>query len=94
MNNEEYILTLIAEECNEVAQRATKALRFGLYETQEGHKFNNKERLIQEFWDLTTVMRMLYPIDEFENEDWSTDKLERIEKYMEYSKELNKLKDE
>ena len=91
MNNEEYILTLIAEECNEVAQRATKALRFGLHETQEGQKFTNRERLLQEFWDLTTVMRMLYPITDFENEDWCTDKIERVNKYMEYSRQLNRL---
>ena len=91
MNNEEYILTLIAEECNEVAQRATKALRFGLHETQEGQKYTNQERLLQEFWDLTTVMRMLYPVADFENNEWSQEKIIRVEKYKEYSILLNRL---
>jgi NTP pyrophosphatase (non-canonical NTP hydrolase) len=91
MNNEEYTLTLIAEECNEVAQRATKALRFGLHETQEGQNYTNRERLLQEFWDLTTVMRMLYPDVDFENEDWSKNKIQKIEKYKKYSKQLNRL---
>lgn len=30
------LLVLLAEECVEVAQRATKAIRFGLGEIQEG----------------------------------------------------------
>ena len=29
MTREEHLLTIVAEECAEVAQRATKALRFG-----------------------------------------------------------------
>ena len=91
MNNEEYILTLIAEECNEVAQRATKSLRFGLDETQEGQEYTNRERLLQEFWDLTTVMRMLYPSVDFENDEWSREKIIRVEKYKEYSILLNRL---
>ena len=91
MNREEYALTLIAEECNEVAQRATKSLRFGLDETQEGQEYTNRERILQEFWDLTTVMRMLYPDVDFENEEYSVAKMKRVNKYMDYSRQLNRL---
>ena len=42
MTREEHLLTIVAEECAEVAQRATKALRFGLTDpkgTQERKTF-------------------------------------------------------
>ena len=48
MTREEHLLTIVAEECNEVAQRATKALRFSLEEIEPGQEFSNRERLFQE----------------------------------------------
>lgn len=68
MNEIQYLLIKLIEECAEVQQRATKALTFGIYETQaEGPstntrpetKLNNNARLVQEFTDLVAVAEML-----------------------------------
>lgn len=59
MNRTDHLLVIVAEECAEVAQRATKALRFGLSEVQEGQPLNNAERLMEEYADLVGVIEML-----------------------------------
>jgi NTP pyrophosphatase (non-canonical NTP hydrolase) len=55
MNKHEYLLTCLAEECNEVAQRISKALRFGLDEVQPDQPLNNRERITEELHDLNAV---------------------------------------
>lgn len=45
MTETEHRLVKLAEECNEVAQRCTKAIRFGLLEVQEGQQYHNKARI-------------------------------------------------
>lgn len=59
MTRTEHLLTTLSEECAEVAQRVSKALRFGIEEVQPGQPFNNSERVRQELWDLIGVYRML-----------------------------------
>lgn len=59
MNKLEHILTITAEECNEVAQRITKALRFGLSNVEEGQSFTNLERIMHEYNDLVAMLEML-----------------------------------
>lgn len=59
MNRTEHLLTILAEECAEVAQRATKALRFGLEEIQPGSPFDNSTRITHEYADLLAVVKML-----------------------------------
>jgi hypothetical protein len=53
------ILTIMVEECAEVAQRATKVLRFGLDEVQRGQPFDNKYRLALEVGDFICVMEKM-----------------------------------
>lgn len=36
MNRNEYLLSLISEECAEISQRVNKALGFGFEEVQQG----------------------------------------------------------
>lgn len=60
MNTKEHLLTILAEECLEVGQRATKALRFGLAEVQPDQALSNAERIIEEYDDLLGVMEMLH----------------------------------
>ena len=97
MTREEHLLTIVAEECAEVAQRATKALRFGLTDpagTQEG-ELTNKERLLQEYGDLMASMRMLFP-EEFSHippTEYQQKKVERIEKFLILSKQIGRLDD-
>ncbi len=59
MNLEQYLLVSLAEECAEVAQRATKALRFGLGERQPGQSMTNAVRLVDELDDLCILVDML-----------------------------------
>jgi len=53
---EREIITIAIEECAEVAQRATKMLRFGVLEVQPGQRYTNAERLGEEVGDLLTVL--------------------------------------
>lgn len=55
---ENLVLTL-GEECAEVAQRCSKALRFGLHEVEPGQELNNIQRIEQEMCDLFTIAHML-----------------------------------
>lgn len=91
MNTQDYLLICLTEECAEIAQRATKALRFGLDEIQPGQTLNNKERLIQEIADLFGVIEKL----ELEiPKDKVLAKQIKIEKFMKYSKQIGRLQDD
>jgi hypothetical protein len=59
MNKTEYLLTCLAEECAEVGQRASKAIRFGLDETQPGQDKSNAMRMLLELMDVMAVFEML-----------------------------------
>jgi len=63
MNREQYLLTKLAEECNEVAQMALKTQQFGMEEKHPDLTLNNKERLHEELNDLNGIVKMLN--DEF-----------------------------
>lgn len=96
MNRTEYLLVKLAEECSEVAQRATKALTFGLDEVQEGQKLTNSERILLEFNDLLAVIDMLkdeavFDEDNIVNKQLMEDKKQKIEKYMLYSQQIGTL---
>lgn len=53
------LLTVLWEECCEVGQRASKALRFGILEVQPGQPLTNAERVSEELGDLMGVMDWL-----------------------------------
>ena len=55
---EREILDCLSEEAAEVIQRAMKADRFGLLETQPGKKWNNRERLSHEVGQLQAIIDM------------------------------------
>ncbi len=57
---QEHLLCILAEECAEVAHRASKALRFGLREIQEGQTLTNAERIVYEFSDLYSVVLLMH----------------------------------
>ena len=92
MTDEQYLLTLLAEECAEVSQRATKAIRFGLEDpkgAQPGFP-SNKERLLEEINDLLVVVEMLFGKN-YVDENQQNNKKEKIQKYTQLSKELGQL---
>lgn len=101
MTRTEYLLTCMAEECNEVAQRASKALRFGLHEVQPGQELTNAARIIQEWVDLVAVVEFMLADEGILNlksfagnfDSMILAKKEKVEKFMAYSKELGTLQD-
>ena len=59
MTEQEYYLICLIEECAEVAQRCSKALRFSLEEVQPGQALSNADRILQEYYDLKSMIKML-----------------------------------
>jgi len=59
MDRMEHLFTTAAEEANEVAQRVSKALRFGTTEVQPGQELTNAERIVEEFHDLYAMLDWL-----------------------------------
>lgn len=93
MNEQEHLLTIVAEECCEIAQRATKALRFGIDEVQPGQNLPNAERIMVEFDDLLAAIYMLQARALLPNSVNRRihDKQQKIEKYFAYSREQGTL---
>lgn len=94
MNRKEHLLTIVAEECAEVAHRASKAQRFGLEEVQDGQELTNAERIVEEFSQLYGVMCMLKKeglvprvFDSFE----ANKKMAKVEAYLDYSRKCGTL---
>lgn len=56
--HERELLEILIEECAEVQQRATKALRFGPTEVQPGQPLTNVQRMSLEVGDLLEVIDM------------------------------------
>lgn len=87
MTREQHLLTILAEECAEVVQRATKAIRFGLDESQPGQR-DNRKRLENELGDLLGMVDMLGLTPSAERR---AAKPERVEHYMKLSREQGQL---
>jgi NTP pyrophosphatase (non-canonical NTP hydrolase) len=96
MTRMQHLLTILAEECNEVAQRASKAIRFGVEEIEPGQDKTNAQRVIQEFNDLTAVYLMVSKesgglFDRDRETSWLANILKKqakVEKFLKYSQEL------
>lgn len=97
MTRTELLLTQLSEECNEVGQRASKAIRFGLDEIQKGQNLTNAERIIYEFIDLITVIEklanenLLPNMQDVKFENYSHAKHIKIEKWLKYSEDCGVL---
>jgi hypothetical protein len=100
MNSDQYLLICLIEECSEIsqecmeiAQRATKVLRFGIDETQPGKYLTNRERLLAEIANLMGTLEAIGLTEEIDRGAVEAKK-EKIRKYMKYSEELGILKPE
>lgn len=94
VNKNEYLLTCLGEECNEIGQRASKALRFGLAEVQPGQPLSNVERLAAELDDLMGVLQLLREqgvMDYQPNPARIADKQAKLRAFMGYSESLGTL---
>lgn len=55
----QHLVTILGEEGVEVAQRATKALRFGMEEVQPGQPMDNAARIMEEAAHVVAAYEML-----------------------------------
>ena len=94
MTRKEHLLTILSEECAEVSQRVSKALRFGLHEVQPNQPWNNAERITQEIADLLGVYEMLC-IEEIipgAQDFYIQQKRQKVEKFLKLSEQEGTLK--
>lgn len=95
MNKEQFLLTKLAEECNEVAQMALKTQQFGMDEVYIDK--SNKERLHDELTDLMAIIQMLnveFNFNYYHNDSVQLkleDKIKKVNKYLQYSVDLGKV---
>lgn len=94
MSIEQLLLTKLAEECDEVSQRALKTQQFGMDERQSDMHQTNRERLHGELNDLFAVIDILnedhglnFETDEVAIEE----KKAKLKKFMAYSQSLGKV---
>jgi NTP pyrophosphatase (non-canonical NTP hydrolase) len=98
MTRHEHLMTIAMEECAEVAQRISKAARFGMEQIQEDandkpeenpERLTNRQRIQHEFYDLRATLGMLC-IDAWDTSDLArrceNDKVMKIERYLERSR--------
>lgn len=94
MNKIEHLLACLAEECAEVQQAATKALRFGLIEGCPDTDRTNSEDIVIELCDLLAVVEMLVDegaIREPVDKQAINLKKDRVIKYMGYAEKRGAL---
>lgn len=89
MTRDEHLLIRAMEECDEVSQRISKALIFGMDEVQAGQDLTNRERIIREYNDLVALMEMAGLNDQ--RGALIDRKVARVEKYLDYSRLLGLL---
>ena len=88
MTRDEHLMTIAMEECAELAQRISKALRFGMGQVQPGQPFDNRERAIEEYAHLIAAMEMIgIPLAAVPEEAIDA-KREKVEKFLRYSEKL------
>ena len=61
MNLKEHLLTVLCEECAEVQQAASKALRFGIKDSRPGTDSTNAQDIEKEFIEAMAVRDILVP---------------------------------
>lgn len=94
MNRTDHLLDILAEECNEVALRVSKALRFGLDEVQPGQTLTNRQRIMVEVNDLYAALKMLGDdnvIDPNPDPSAVQAKIVKVEEFLVYSASCGRL---
>lgn len=105
MTREQHLMVHLMEECAEVAQRCSKALRFGTEEVQPDPHDNpdgltNSQRIVEELIDLDAVRSMVrlnaehipgYHFTRDETHERFMAKIAKVEKYLAYARERGTL---
>lgn len=90
MTHLQYLLTKLAEECQEAGVRALKCQQFGMKEVQPGQFLTNEERLFGELNDIKGVLELLYAngVEYDVNGLAVIEKMNKIDKFRDYSVRL------
>ena len=94
MTRIEHLLWILAEECAEVAHRASKAARFGMDNIEEGQDLTNEQRIWVELNDLIAAAEMIadeYKISVYTDIRAIHRKKDKVEKFLKYSEEIGTL---
>lgn len=93
MTRDEHLLVILMEECAEIAKEASKALRFGIdHINPEEDGMTNRTKMTMEIAHLTAIFEMVgvYNDQKFFNECCDK-KRDKVEKFIEYSKQCGTL---
>lgn len=94
MNKIEHLLVCLGEECAEIQQAASKALRFGLDDGAPSGTTTNLEDIEKEFAELLGVVSLLKDegiINVDATDPRIAEKKAKVLKYMEYAAQKGKL---
>ena len=102
MTRKEHLLTIIAEECVEIAKNATKALRFGLHDCGPHVADTNARLMCLECADLQAVLEMLAEHDcmfqltanSIDMKEAMDAKKQKVERMLKISAERGRMTDE
>ena len=94
MRKNEYLTLVAMEECAEIQQALSKALRFGFDDHHPSRSAEtNEEQLLTEFYQLTAMIEEMHIqgiIEDFSQEKITQvkkDKIAKVYKFMNYSAE-------
>jgi len=96
MNRQEYLLSCLSEELGEVAQCVGKIQRFGLMDKYKPGAETNDVSLVKEMNDVVALMDMIsieLKLNGLYNEAAIQAKKDKIEHYMQYSRDRGTLTD-
>lgn len=89
MTKEQYLLTVLSEECAEVAKEAAKAIRFGMGNRYHEDDPSNEQKLRNEVNEVIAVAKML---GIFTEDTYKQDlKVAKVEKYYKLSQYLGRV---
>lgn len=95
MTNTEHLLTCLLEECSEVSKNISKALRFGLQDSDpNGAPIVNAKTISLELTDLIGVAEMCLDkgiIPPYDNPIGKQQKKLKVKKYMQYARKKGTL---
>lgn len=88
ISREKYFLTVLGEEASEIAQVASKAIRFGLDNVSPYNGLTNKKSIIQEVNDL---MAIIWELNDVYGLEFSLDRQHQENKRLKVSEQHKKL---
>jgi NTP pyrophosphatase (non-canonical NTP hydrolase) len=88
MTEKDQLFLIAMEECAEVAQRLSKAARFGLEEVEPDQDHDNARRIRDEYNDLVAVLNMIDESLTIQSPNLQAKKVEKVRHYLTYSQKM------